>query len=645
MRDLDATAFRLSSIDLEQLPDLGDDALRAVQRLPGAAANGFSARANVRGGDVNETLVRFDKLRLYDPFHLESFQSVFSIIDPRVVSTMEVYTGGFPAMFGDRMSGVIDVASLEPPAARYHEVAVSFFNASALSSGEFADGDGAWVASVRRSNLDLLYNAFSMQPERPRYLDGFAKLAYRLNDSLRLSANMLYSRDDIELYDDLDAEERATSLDEDRYGWLRFDHTFTDALQGNTLLAHATLSGDRSGVSDKEGISAGRLVDRRDFEIDSVQSDWSWRPRAAGRWLVQFGGTFDRSRGRYDYEDEVAFELLFDADGAAREPSRTREIDLAARGDHEALYGSARYRPAPRLTMDFGLRWDKQTLDPAESGALGPRVGVRYGLSERTFLRAGWGRFAQSQAINELPVSDGVREFLPPQRAEHVVLGVEHTFAAGVNLRFEAYEKEMSELRPRYESLLNSLTLLPELKPDRVRIAPESAVARGLELRLEHTAGERVGWWASYTRSSAKDRIAGAEVLRSWDQPRALSGGLSVQTAKWQLGAAVTLRSGWPTSAALALVEGDSVPIVVTGPRNAERVTTFRSVDVRVTRTFATQRGKLAAFLEINNAFDHNNRCCTEYQVELDDAEMQYLELSAVDYLPLVPSLGFVWSF
>jgi outer membrane receptor protein involved in Fe transport len=455
---------------------------------------------------------------------------------------------------------------------------------------------------------------------------------------------MLYSRDDIELHDDIDAEERATSLDEDRYGWARVDYAATDALQGSTLLAHATLSSDRSGVSNKTGVGSGRLDDRRDFTIDSVQSDWWWRPRVAGKWLVQFGGALDRASGRYDYEDEVAFELLFDAAGAAREPTRARDIELNPRGDHEALYASARFQPAPRLTMDFGLRWDEQTLDPGESGVLGPRVGVRYGFSERTFLRAGWGRFAQSQAINELPVSDGVEQFLPPQRAEHLVLALEHTFPAGINLRVEAYEKEMSHLRPRYESLLHSLTLLPELKPDRVLIVPDAAVARGIELRLEHTAA-RLGWWAGYSRSEAIDRVAGAEVVRSWDQTHAVAGGLSLQTPKWHLGAAVTYRSGWPTTAALALDDGGPVPTVVTGPRNAERVGAYRSLDLRLTRTFATQRGRIAAFLEVTNAFDYRNRCCTEYQVELDDDETPFLELSAVDYLPLVPSLGFVWSF
>jgi outer membrane receptor protein involved in Fe transport len=101
----------LDAAALQRLPALGDDSLRAVARLPGAAGNGLSARSHVRGGELDETLVRLDGLRLFDPFHLKDFQSVFSVIDPRLIQSMDVYTGGFPVMFGDRMSGVIDLDS------------------------------------------------------------------------------------------------------------------------------------------------------------------------------------------------------------------------------------------------------------------------------------------------------------------------------------------------------------------------------------------------------------------------------------------------------------------------------------------------------------------------------------------------------
>jgi hypothetical protein len=108
---------------------------------------------------------------------------------------------------------------------------------------------------------------------------------------------------------------------------------------------------------------------------------------------------------------------------------------------------------------------------------------------------------------------------------------------------------------------------------------------------------------------------------------------------------AATYRSGWPRTRALGLAAASAVPLVVTGPRNAERVAPFRGVDLRATRVFPLRRGELSAFLELTNALDHRNDCCSEYEIEPDFAGEPVLALSPIRYLPRVPSLGFVWSF
>ena len=98
--------------------------------MPGAAATDLSAKFYVRGGAADETLVRFDGLRLANPFHLKDFQSVFSAIDPALIGTIDVYTGGFPANFGDRMSGVIDIHPVRAETTAHREISASLYNAS-----------------------------------------------------------------------------------------------------------------------------------------------------------------------------------------------------------------------------------------------------------------------------------------------------------------------------------------------------------------------------------------------------------------------------------------------------------------------------------------------------------------------------------
>ena len=491
--------------DIEYLPDLGEDALRAVARLPGFASNGVSARSNIRGGEVSETLVRFDGLRLYEPFHLKDFQSIFSAVDPRVINTMNVYTGGFPAVFGDRMSGVIDVDSISAPENLYHEVGVSLFNTSVLSSGRFAEGRAEWVASIRRSNLDLLYDAFSRQPERPRYSDVFLKLGFEINDRLKLTGNVIQSRDNISLSDDIDREERAQAKHSDSYYWLGLEHSLANELTGRTVLASSQLDNTRRGITAKHGISTGSMRDIRAFSIETIQSDWT--KIVNDDFMMQFGGNFSSVQGHYDYSDSVVFDMLFDFEGAEQETARNRMISANPKGKQYSLYGAMRFSLTDKLAADLGLRWDKQTLEPTSHGELGPRIGIRYEISERTQLRASLGRFYQSQGINELEIADGDARFYRPQRSDHFVVGVQHYFLNGNGLRIEAYRKNMTALRPRYENLLNSLILLPELKPDRVRIAPDDARATGVEIMYDGEAGDKINWRVAYSWARVRDRF------------------------------------------------------------------------------------------------------------------------------------------
>ena len=96
---------------LNDTPSFGGDSLRIVHRLPGAASIGVTAKPNVRGGSDDELLVVFDGVELIEPFHLRDFQSMFSSFHPQTIQSIEFFTGGFPARYGNKLSGVLDIAT------------------------------------------------------------------------------------------------------------------------------------------------------------------------------------------------------------------------------------------------------------------------------------------------------------------------------------------------------------------------------------------------------------------------------------------------------------------------------------------------------------------------------------------------------
>ncbi len=626
--------------DLEMLPDIGEDPLRAVSRLPGVARQDFSSRVHLRGGTDEETLVRFDDLRLYDPFHFKDFYAIFSAIDPGIVSDIRVYTGGFPVTFGDRSSGVVEVSPRLPGRQPHGQAEFSLFTTGVSLNGSYNEGAGDWAVAARRSNLDLFFDLASQSLGEPDYHDLFAHAGHRINDKFAISANVLTFVDQIKATD-TDQEETARAEYKDAYYWLRLDFGALDDFGGRMLVARTELGSERIGTTDLPGITAGSLSDERDFKINSIQADAWWRPGT--RSVLQAGAEWRQLSGQYRYTDDAAFELLFLTPGAPTLATRASSALLRPSGHQAGAYVNWRFEPTNTLTTDLGLRWDRETLAAGDGSQISPRAVLMWRPRMDTRLRLSWGRYFQAQGINELRVSDGARLFSPAQQATHKVASIEHDFTPALTLRLEAYRKDYKNVLPRYELLMNTLVVLPELRPDRIRIAPDSAEAEGAEISLNYGAGAFNGW-LSFSSSKVHDRVDGQNLRRRWDQRNYASGGLSWRGASWEASVAGTWHTGWRTTA-LQLETLDPFPLITVGQRNALRLSDFASIDMRIARRFDLgTAGELTAFVELNNLLKRGNQCCVDYQIETEfdpaifDVEVQHS-------LPLIPSAGFTWKF
>jgi outer membrane receptor protein involved in Fe transport len=635
-----SSVTHLSDAELRLPPNVGDDPMRTLARLPGITGSDLSAKVNVRGGATDETLVRFDGLQLMNPFHLKDFQSIFSAINPALIRTVDVYTGGFPVHFGDRMSGVIDIHPVRADGVAQREIAVSLYNASLLATGRMDEGRADWAVSARRGNLERVLQWSGMDLGNPTYSDAYAHVGHRIGRSMSVSANLLLFDDDIELAD-TDREEQASARYRDRYTWVRLDAHPRESLTGSAILAQTNLESARSGAAEQPGISRGVLDERRDSTIHSLQTDWTWQASDAAIW--QFGGEWRSSEGSYRYRDQAEFDVIFEVPNATASAGRAHDIDARHSIRQFGAYAAVRTEVTPMLSFESGIRWDHSTAGEDEA-QWSPRAGALLRLSESASLHASWGRFVQTQSINELPVSDGVVAFAPAQRADHWLLSFEQRLGQDVGLRIEVYHKRYSHLRPRFENLLNTLVVLPELKPDRISIAPERARSEGVEFSVRSVRSRPMFWWASYTWSRADDLFADGSSLRSWDYRHALSAGLGWQGEHWEFSAAGLWRSGLPaTKFELQTIDGESV--VHADAMNTSRLEPWRDIDVRLARKFQfNDGGSLTAFLEISNVLNHRNECCIEYEIADEEDESGFV-VESIRSLPLLPSIGVVWRF
>ena len=157
------------------------------------------------------------------------------------------------------------------------------------------------------------------------------------------------------------------------------------------------------------------------------------------------------------------------------------------------------------------------------------------------------------------------------------------------------------------------------------------------------SAARNTGYGPTYSKS--EDRIAGGDVPREWDQPHSVNAVLNWQGARWNFNLASAWRSGWPgTAAELGVIDTPGGPMigVVPGERNAIRYGDYFRVDARVSRKVALQRGTFTYFFEIYNLLDTDNDCCID---ELQILPGPVLQLDVQNWLPLMPSFGFTWTF
>lgn len=614
-----------------RIPAAAEEAVRLTNRLPGTASGGISSRNHIRGGEVNEVLFLFDGLRLYEPYHLKDFQSIATIVNSNAISGIEFYSGGFPARYGDRMSAIMSMDLREPTDSVQTELALSFFNASALSLGRFGSKEqGDWLVAVRRGNLDLIVDVVDPDYGSPEYSDALLHLAWDFGPLSRLSANFLASQDKISLTDASVGETAYADYD-NRVLWLKWNASWSEVLQSETIVSLSEISNDRVGSLSSPGMVSGTLDESRKFRAYEIQQDWTYLPSKS--WMLSFG--FRARHQDADYRHSMVKTVLPPFDQVLdNEAFVTRDFNLSPEGSQYAVYSELRWQPFEKLVVDLGLRWDRQNYTTSSDDTqYSPRVSVLYHSSDKTEVRIGFGHFYQAQEINELQVSDGVPYFFPAQRAKHIVANLKHSFDVGVDIDLSFYRKAFRSLRPRFENVFNSLTLVPELQFDRVQIDSPEAESSGVELMASHGAGDdSLFWWLGYAWSEVDDSTENGKIKRSWDQTHTVKAGMSWRWGPWDISAAGEAHTGWPKT-------------LLTSERNSLRYSVFHTVDARVSRDFKLRRSELTAFLEVTNLYNRNNPCCTEYSMQAQPGGATSLVAREARWLPIVPSLGVIWRF
>jgi outer membrane receptor protein involved in Fe transport len=493
--ELDVASGSISDITLTAIPKIGETAaaIRSIRGTP-VSENALSAAtiaAYPRNDSLNalvETVPGIVRFSYNEPvahgFHgltyeldgaplPQSTSSNFSeLIDPRNISSVEIFTGAFPAEFGgSRQGAVVNIISLPPTKLKTPESTLTlgdgmYGSADARFNERFSMGSAsvAFSANFSRTSrgLDTPTPNDAITHDNANLSDQFLRivtpagtrntLAFDVSNQFAAFQIPINTRsndpnnafvsepgtDDVQREYDRFASLSFTHTSADGLGfaqvvpWVRYSRIAYDGDLANDILATVPDPGtglpvNQNGLrQDRTALYTGlRASVARSNDIHSIK------------------GGIDVSRETFN---DNGFFFLF---------SGTQQSNVV--NQTGALFGAYfedRWAIGQRIAVNAGLRYDHSTGFVGGS-QLSPRFELNYAPQRATIFHAYYGRIYAAPALEDtrrdaiitqtatgsLPAYD-----LKPERDHYVEFGVSHTFAPGLMMYANAWQRNSSNV-------------------------------------------------------------------------------------------------------------------------------------------------------------------------------------------------------
>jgi hypothetical protein len=607
---------------LLEIPGTSGDALRAIEVMPGVGRTSTTQGDPIlRGAGWNDSRSYVAGVPVPLLFHFGGVKSAFN---SRLLDRVDLYPGNFSVRFGRATGGVVDAIVRGPAEDRLHAVVdLSLLDASALVESPLGEHAGAAIAA-RRSNVDLVFDqvvpddAFNVVAA-PLYWDYQALSRVQLGARHRLDVLAFGSRDSLKLF-----FKEPSALDPGLRGDVgvtieyhraqaRLRSTLADWLEQDVALTWGKTDGTQAF-----GAQGAR------FDMHELFGRAEWRARLARQAQLNVGLDFESQFLSGRYVGGAAPQA--EGDPSVADPSLTVETKRVS-GNFNVLrpagYAELELRPVEPLLLVPGVRADYYS--DIDAWSFDPRLSARYEASAATTLKTGVGLFSQSPLYYEALEGFGNPE-LKPTRAWHASLGLEQRIGSAFELGAEGFFKHLE----------SRVVSTPGGAPPGFVNDGTGRIFGGefsAQLELPRTYG-----YLAYTlsRSERNDRGEGYRPFEK-DQTHVLSvTGQRELGRGWELGMRFRLVSGDPYTPVNGAVYDATVdqyrPLY--GAPYSRRNPVFHQLDVRVEKEWTVSVLKLAAYLDLQNAYNAQHSEGFGYSYD-------YSQREAIAGLPIFPNLGF----
>lgn len=643
--------------DIKRIPNIGGqaDLVQALTTLPGFVSTGDQGgQIFVRGGSPVQNKVYLDGMIVYNPFHSIGIYSVF---DTDIIANADVYTGGFGAQYGGRISSVMDVTTRDGN--KKHttgKVGFSPVGAKALIETPLKklNDKGAGISlilSAKRSYFDA--TSKSMYP----YINNGDGLPFSFQD---LYGKISFggangSKMNLFGFSFSDAVKRYQSLAD--FSWTNngFGGNFVLVPPTSPVLINGNFAWSRYDITLAEPTLPNRSSGIKSFNMG-----------------LDFKYILKRDVLNYGIEI-VGFSTYYNTFSIL-----DQFLKVSTEQNNNEMAGFFTYRlKRNKFVLEPGFRFQYYT---AFSGVVSPepRLGFKYFVNDRLRFKAATGLYSQNlMAINSdrdivnlfygfLSGPDNLQTtFTQPngekrdvrtnlQKAIHYVVGTEYDLTERWNLNIEGYYRDFRQVINQ-----NRTKLFPDNEdyqdiPENLRkdFIIESGWAAGVDivtkyetkttyLYLVYSIAKVRRWDGTDWYSPVFDRRHNVNVVasRKFGKDRKYE-----FSARWNLGSGLpfTQTQGYyqPTGTSGGIngnyVTSNSNTLgVLYGPLNGGRLPYYHRLDMSVKRVFHfNKHSNLEVNAGVSNAY---NRANVFY--------MDRITGNRVDQLPILPTIGLDWTF
>lgn len=583
----------LDELEVVYTPGAAADPFRAIQTFPGLQSVGEGAGLFVRGGDIAETRVLLDGATVLSPFRLDTDRTIsFGRFDPFQLRGIHFSAGGFGAEYGDALSAIADLQSVDKPAVTELGVTAAIGSLSAGLYLDLSESAGLRVTATR-TDTGLLMRMTGRTDEFDEVpsssdLSGGGQWMYRRGGSIKAFG----------------------LLQTDRVG-VRIDdpgHSGIYRSDGRADLLSLSGLDDLGGFGLSWGLATSGSRKDEDFGAFRLErEDRLTQARAKaeaplGRGISLAAGT-ELEHRTADLAGSIPAHSHDNAPGAA-----TTVFSSDRSGTRLGAFGEVEAQPSNALRILLGLRADRSTFTGRVTAD--PRLSATWRPATHLTLTAAWGVFHQvpDPLLFEPALGDPT---LPAMSARHLIAGA--TWDDGTRLvRVEAYRK-------RYDSLAAQTR-------DGITRGGGTGAATGVDLFVKEQfplldLDARMAY--SFIRSERTDPDSGGLAPSPFDVTHTLNVVLNRGFGDWlETGVAYRAATGVPFTP----VQGATLDRErdlwrpVYGVPMSERLPTYTRLDLSVTVLRSLWAGNLTVlFVSVMNSLDRAN--VREYRYSADYSE------------------------